>query len=64
MNSLIGREDIYVFGNNKNIVLNEKVNDKKNSISLDNIADNDSIRVIIKTEEIIVFDKWFKNSPK
>ena len=61
---LLVERDIYVFGNNKNIVLNEKVNDKKNSILLDNVVDNDSIRVIVKTEEIIVFDKWFNNTPK
>ena len=40
-----------------------KVKDKKNSILLDNLVDNDSLRVMIKTEEIIVFDKWFKVSP-
>lgn len=57
---LMVKRDIYVFGYDKNILLNEKINDKENSIILNDLIKNDSLRVMIETEGVIVYDKWIQ----
>ena len=51
---------VYVINNSKDLLLETKVTEKKNKIPLITIIKNDSLRVIIETAGIIVYDSWLK----
>ena len=51
---------VYVFNYDGNMLLKDKVVGKENNIVLKDLADNDSLRVVIETAGIIVYDDWLK----
>ena len=54
------KRDIYIFSYDKINLINEKISDKENYININELSGYDSLRIIIKTEEIIVLDQWIK----
>ena len=51
---------VYVFNYDENVLLKDEVSDKENNIVLKDLAKNDSLRVVIETAGIIVYDDWLK----
>ncbi len=57
---LIVSRKVFVFNNEENILLEDIVKGKKNNILLGELADYDSLRVMIETAGMIVYDDWLK----
>ena len=57
---LIVSRKVFVFNNEENILLEDIVKGKQNSIPLGELADYDSLRVMIETAGMIVYDDWLK----
>ena len=57
---LMVSRQVYVFNYDENVLLKDEVSDKENNIVLKDLAKNDSLRVVIETAGIIVYDDWLK----
>ena len=57
---LIVSRKVFVFNNEENILLEDIVKGKQNNIPLGELADYDSLRVMIETAGMIVYDDWLK----
>jgi hypothetical protein len=57
---LMVSRQVYVFNYDENVLLKDEVSDKENNIVLKDLAKNDSLRVVIETAGMIVYDDWLK----
>ena len=58
---LIVSRKIYVFNSEQSVLLEDVVKDKENNILLEKLSDQDSLRVMIETAGIIIYDDWLIN---
>ena len=58
---LIVTRKIYIFNSKQSILLEDVVKERENNILLEQLSDQDSLRVMIETAGIIIYDDWLIN---